>query len=95
MGGASFELSGLRSSSGKEVAKAGVKERSVKRRTYPAPDRKAPKEVRVAAPGYSDEQPIYELPLRSVYEELRGETEEWSRPLEEEKNRPMIWGLEL
>jgi hypothetical protein len=46
-------------------------------------------------PEIQKSQPIDEPPLRSVYEELRDEIEEWSRPLEEEKNRPMIWGLEL
>jgi hypothetical protein len=40
-------------------------------------------------------QPIDEPLLRNVYEEWRDEIEEWSRPLEEEKNQPMIWGLEL
>jgi hypothetical protein len=40
-------------------------------------------------------QPIDEPPLRSAYEVRRDEIEEWSRPLEEEKNRPMILGVEL
>jgi hypothetical protein len=42
-----------------------------------------------------ESQPIDEPLLRSVYEEWRDEIEEWSRPLGEEKNRSMIWGLEL